>query len=82
MVQLYRWFRERMNAFESVIAKEDSHTVRREITVQTEQRTVLLRSANLQDATLCPLCGQALPGPTEPKSTNQDEKYIPPRRLR
>jgi len=71
-----------MSAFESVTTGEGSRTVRQEVTVQTEERNILLRFANLQDATLCPLCGQALPNRTEPESTNQDEKNTPPRRLR
>lgn len=57
MARLLQWLRERMSPIHRIAARHDSHTVRHEVIVQTEERTLLLCSVHMQDASVCPLCG-------------------------
>jgi hypothetical protein len=61
MVQLYRWFQEHASIFRHTTSKHGGNrTMRRKVTVEREERTLLVSSAFSQGLDVCPLCGQEL----------------------
>ncbi len=65
MIRLYRWFQEHASLFRRTVWEQDgSRTMRREVTVEKEERRLLVRSSVSQDLDVCPFCGQKLPEKT------------------
>jgi hypothetical protein len=73
MVQLYRWFQEHTGLFRRTTWEHGgSHTMRREVTVAREERTLLV----LQGLDVCPHCGRKLPRTAEGNKGNDDDVHI------
>lgn len=62
MNRLYQWLYERATFFRGeTYGSGNSRIVRRETTIQQEQRTLIVGSGTSQDSGFCPFCGQRLP---------------------
>ena len=80
MKRLYQWLRERATfIYARSFAWNNEHTIRTEVTVQQQERTLLLCGHGLRDATSCPLCGQALPAaaPEQQPSLSDTGRTLP-----
>ena len=71
MTSLYQWLQDRATSFRALSAWSQRETRRTEITVQVDERTLVVCSHGPPGMAVCPLCGQSLltPAPTQGLST-------------
>ncbi len=63
MTRLYQWLHDRATSFYAWSStRSGRHTLRTEITVRHQERTLLVCGHGALNPAICPLCGQALSG--------------------
>lgn len=61
MVPLFRWLHEHTSLFrQTAIEQAKGYAVRREVTVERKERTVMVGPGELRAWDTCPLCGQKI----------------------
>lgn len=62
MIHLFRWLHEHASIFRDTTWEQSgARTMRREVTVQKEERTLVVGTGFPQSSVVCPFCGQKLP---------------------